>query len=241
MRTLATFISVNKSSGVRQMASKARAAFDKNAKDIERLLELHKNEGGADRGRRYGLEVLNKSAIVLLTAFWEAYCEDIAAEGLEHLVKHLKDPTNLPDALKKSVSKRLKSDVHELSVWEVSGDAWRSYLRAQFAALKESRDRKLNTPKTVQIVDLFRDSVGVEDIAASWKWAKKMTARRAKEKLDRMVTLRGSIAHRGVNEAAVTKAQVTDYFDFIKRLVAVTGGAVNSHVKAATGKPLWRK
>ena len=38
------------------------------------------------RGRRYHLEVLNKSAIVLVTSFWEAYCEDIAAEGLAHIV-----------------------------------------------------------------------------------------------------------------------------------------------------------
>jgi hypothetical protein len=222
------------------MASKARAAFDKNAKDIERLLEFHADKGGQQRGRRYGLEVLNKSAIVLLTAFWEAYCEDIAAEGLQHLVEHLKDPEKLPEALKKSVSKKLKADAHELSVWEVSGDKWKAYLRDGLVELKEQRDRKLNTPKKGDIVGLFRDTVGIEDVSASWKWAKKMTAKRAGEKLDKMVTLRGAIAHRGANEKSVTKAQVTDYFEFIKLLVSKTGGAVNSHVKAATGKPLWR-
>jgi hypothetical protein len=72
------------------MASKARSAFDQNAADIQRLLDLHQRVGGDSRGRRYGLEVLNKSAIVLITAFWEAYCEDLAAEGLEHIVKHAK-------------------------------------------------------------------------------------------------------------------------------------------------------
>lgn len=39
---------------------------------------------GTARGRRFDLEVLNKSAIVLITSYWEAYCEDIAAEALDH-------------------------------------------------------------------------------------------------------------------------------------------------------------
>jgi RiboL-PSP-HEPN len=68
------------------MPSKARIAFRENVKDVQRLLDLHKDKGGIAQGRRYGLEVLNKSAIVLLTSFWEAYCEDIAAEALEHIV-----------------------------------------------------------------------------------------------------------------------------------------------------------
>ena len=46
--------------------SNAYKAFQKNMEDIERLLELHTQEGGSEPGRRYGLEVLNKSAIVLI-------------------------------------------------------------------------------------------------------------------------------------------------------------------------------
>lgn len=57
-----------------------------NAEDIGRLLELHQDKGGTLKGRRFGVEVLNKSAIVLLTSFREAYCEDVAAEALDHVV-----------------------------------------------------------------------------------------------------------------------------------------------------------
>jgi len=53
------------------MPSKARKAFDENAKDIEKLLRLHEQEGGTAKGRRFGLEVLNKSAIVLITSYWK--------------------------------------------------------------------------------------------------------------------------------------------------------------------------
>lgn len=221
------------------MASRARASFDKNAEDIQQLLNLHSLKGGTNRGRRHGLEVLNKSGIVLLSAFWEAYCEDIASEALDHLIKHLKDPQMLPEALRKVVAKQLKAEPHDLAVWQVSGDGWKSYLRSRFDSMKEQRDRQLNTPKTNQIITLFREFVGIEDISKNWNLTRNMTVKRACSKLDDMVTLRGAIAHRGTGTASVTKAQVTDYFDFIKKLVAKTGGTVNTHVKVATGRPLW--
>ena len=39
------------------MASKARQAFDRNVKDVERLLAVHVDVGGDAQDRRYGLEV----------------------------------------------------------------------------------------------------------------------------------------------------------------------------------------
>ena len=69
------------------MAAKARHAFDQSAKDIERLLEIHQALGGDAKGRRHRLEVLNKSAVVLITAIWEAYCENLAAEALRNIIK----------------------------------------------------------------------------------------------------------------------------------------------------------
>lgn len=144
------------------MASAARKAFDKNVKDIERLLELHNQIGGAQKGRRYGLEVLNKSAIVLITAFWEAYCEDVASEGLAHIVKHAKSADALPTELKKQVAAELKKHNHELELWKVADDGWRKYLGDRLEALRETRDRKLNTPKTANIDALFLSAVGID-------------------------------------------------------------------------------
>ncbi|KAA0916156.1 hypothetical protein FLO80_10545 [Aquicoccus porphyridii] len=221
------------------MASKARAAFDKNAKDIERLLKVHEEIGGTGPGRRYGLEVLNKSAIVLITAFWEAYCEDVAAEGLAHIIKHAKTADALPTELKKLVAKKLKKEAHELEVWKIADEGWRAYLTVHLEQLKEERDRRLNTPKTDQINELFKTAVGIEKMSSHWYWPKKMKADRATQKLDEYVTLRGAIAHRGQHDTSVTKKNVTDYFEFVQALVGKTGGQVNTHVKKVTGKPLW--
>jgi RiboL-PSP-HEPN len=105
--------------------------------------------------------------------------------------------------------------------------------------MKSERDKKLNTPKTQQIDTLFREALGIEKVSNHWKWPKKMTVARATKKLDEMVTLRGAIAHRGSPSSSVTKAKVVDYFKFIKKVTALTGGEVNRHVKTTTGKALW--
>jgi len=221
------------------MPSKARTSFDENLEDIKRLLDLHEKEGGSTRGRRYGLEVLNKSAIVLITSYWEAYCEDIAAEALEHIVKHAKSSEVLPIALKKQIAKELEQNKNELAIWEVSDDKWRLYLKTRLSNLQEIRNRKLNTPKSNDIDKLFEEAVGITKISSSWNWPKNMTVMRACEKLDRFVTLRGSIAHRGKSSKSIKKADVLDYLEFVKQLAGKTGGKVNSHVRDVTGRSLW--
>lgn len=220
------------------MPSKARKAFDANAEDIDRLLEIHRNLGGDSRGRRYQLEVLNKSAIVLITAFWEAYCEDLAAEALAHIVKHSKTASALSKEIKQQIARELESDKHDLAVWNLSDDGWRKVLRDRLARLQDERNRRLNTPRAENIDALFLTAVGIAEVSKSWKWHR-MTIAQARNKLDRYVTLRGEIAHRGTALRSCTKSQVEDYFSFIKRVVAKTGGRVNSQVRRTTGKPLW--
>ena len=138
------------------MPSKARFKFNANADDIGRLLEIHKDLGGDKKGRRFRLEVLNKSAIVLITAIWEAYCEDLAKEALEHIVKNAPDSTALPKELKKRIAKELKEDKNEVMVWTLADPGWRIVLTKRLSNLAEERNRKLNTPKAQNIIDLFR-------------------------------------------------------------------------------------
>lgn len=220
------------------MSSKARKAFDRNAEDVDRLLEIHQNLGGDAQGRRFRLEVLNKSAIILITAFWEAYCEDIAAEALEHVINHVPTASELPKELKKRIAKELKANPNEIAIWDLADDGWKAKVKTRLAALTEERNRKLNTPKSANIDDLFSDAIGLIKVSDGWYW-QKMSSENAKHKLDTYVSLRGSIAHRGVGSSSCTKSQVQDYFGHVKELVAKTGGKVNSFVKEITQKGLW--
>jgi hypothetical protein len=115
---------------------------------------------------------------------------------------------------------------------------WKRYVNDRLEEFKKNRNRDFNTPKTEQINDLFLRAIGIERISVSWKWPKKMTVKRATEKLDKYVSLRGDIAHRGKGLASVKKSEVRDFFEFIEKLAARTGDAVDAHVKEITGKPL---
>jgi hypothetical protein len=221
------------------MPSNARKAFDENLKDIDALLKLHAEKGGASPGRRYGLEVLNKTAVVLLTSFWEAYCEDIAEEALECIVTHAPSSDVLPKEIKKLIAVRLKADANELAVWNISDNKWRQLLKDNLASLQEARNRRLNTPKAKNIDELFKSAIGLAKVSSGWKWANKLPADKAAAKLDKFVELRGEIAHRGKAKISVKKAQVVDYLEFIRNVAAKTGGSVNAHVKKITGQTLW--
>lgn len=220
------------------MASSARIAFDRNAKDVKRLLEIHADVGGDAQGRRFGLEVLNKSAIVLITAIWEAYCEDIAAEALEHLVANTSKGVTLPKELRKKIAAEIRKDQNELAMWDLADKGWQARVCARLQAMTVERNRRLNTPKAEHIDELFANALGLSNVSSSWKW-KRMSSGRAKEKLDKFVALRGAIAHRGAAASGVKKSHVQDYFKHVQRLVGKTGGAVNAHVRHCTGKPLW--
>lgn len=220
------------------MASAARRAFDNNCGDILRLREIHGELVGVGRGRKYQVEVLHKASIVLLTAFWEAYCEDIAAEALQFLVDHAADATALPKELRKQIAKELSADVDDLAVWRLADAGWRPLLQARLADLQAERNRRLNTPKTAQIDELFLKAVGISTMSSSWRWDR-TTAAAARTKLDKFVELRGSIAHRGAASTSVRKLDVTNYYELVRRLVGKTGGRVKSEMRKATGKSMW--
>jgi hypothetical protein len=220
------------------MASKARHAFDESCLDINRLLEIHSQLGGSGQGRRYQLEVLNKSAVVLITAIWEAYCEDIVAEGIEHLVAHSTNASVLSKSIRKTIAKELKEDRNELAVWQIADNGWKAVLQSRLTHMNQTRARSLNTPKAENINGLFSEALGIDEIFKTWNW-KKMSSIQAAKKLDDYVTLRGDIAHRGAGQQSVTKWQVEDFLNHVKRLVGKTGKQVNKYVKDATGKELW--
>jgi hypothetical protein len=221
------------------VASAARKAFDKNCLDIQRLLDIHARLTGTAPGRRSDVEVLNKSAIVLITAFWEAYCEDLAAEALRHLITAGKDASCVPVDLRKQVVKEFKQPgANELAAWNLADNGWRTLLQARLTTLQAARNRNLNTPKTAEINQLFLRATGEPEVSRAWYWTS-MTRERAAQKLDDYVTLRGEVAHRGAAAAGVQKPVVEAYYNHVRRLVSKTGGRLNTHCRKATGKALF--
>jgi hypothetical protein len=218
------------------MSSRALATYDRSRKDVEELLTLHAERGGDLPGRRWdpALEVLNKSAIVLITALWEAYCEDVVAEALEHILQH-GSLDALPKSLRQQVAEELKKDLNELAVWQLAGDGWRSLLLDRLAKMREDRNWNFNSPSTAKVNELFKRGLGMADVSACWQW-NKMKQGSAEKKLNAYIRLRGDIAHRGkASSGGVRKSQVTGYNNHVSHLVTLTDAAVDTFVEQTTG------
>lgn len=215
--------------------SLAREAFDKNLADVNRLLDIHRRVSGHRRGRRWGVSVLNRSAIVLLCATWEAYCEDIVGEVVEHFTGHA-EARRLPAALRKKIAAEFRQ-ADGMRMWSLADDGWKAALRERLGQFKEERDRGLNTPKPQNVKALFHEHAGYEDITEAWKWQGK-SVDQAEAELIALVKLRGSIAHRVDSITTVNLRTVEKYMRLVGRLVETTDAAMQTHAQRITGEPL---
>ena len=111
------------------MPSQSQKMLKANKDDLDRLMEFHEQEAGAYPGRKRYVEVLNKSAVVLVCAAWEAYCEDIVEEAIEHLVDDCDDCNKLPNILKTTVAKRVREDAHDHAPWNLAGNGWKTEIK----------------------------------------------------------------------------------------------------------------
>ena len=102
--------------------TKARETFETNISDVQSLFDFHTELGGPGPGKKDpDLDVLSRSAFVLTTAFWEAYCEDVVIEMINRLADDLQNPNHLPDGLKRHIAKIIVKDPHDHAPWVLAG------------------------------------------------------------------------------------------------------------------------
>lgn len=208
--------------------------FEANIDEVRRLLNIHKQLAGDGPGRKVDVEVLNKSAIVLLVACWEACVEDMAAAGLDFMIRTASDHGVFPE----SVRTRVSSQKNGLKAWELAGDGWKQALRDNYQAVLKKTTGILNTPRAPEVDELFAKTIGLDDLSKSWQW-KGRTRNSAVSGLDTLITLRGAIAHRVKHTHAVRKKDVVANSDLLHYLATKSSNRVMSHIEATVGKSPW--
>jgi hypothetical protein len=224
------------------MATQQRVAhiqgLEDNVSQVKRLLEIHKTLGGTGPGRRSNLEVLNKSGVVLLVACWEAYVEDLATASFDFLFQQAKDPSVFPAGVLTLASKPLRVAADERKVWDLAGEGWRSVLQDHRESILDEYIGRLNTPKPEQVTGLFDKLVGFPNLKSHWRW-RGMSCDSSCEKLDRLVELRGSIAHRVAAAESITKPDVENHMWFLYRLAVTSSNRLRDYLQSRTGKYPW--
>jgi len=209
-----------------------------NIEEVERLFDIPTQISGKGPGYKHDVQVLNKSALVLLVACWESYIEDLAQLAFETMLKNAESPNIFPKKVLTLASKKLKDDPNETKIWDLAGDNWKNVLSNHKSDILKKYVTSLNTPRPEQINSLFKCLIGMNNISSFWYW-RGMSNENARRKLSSMVTLRGSIAHRVATSKSVTKKYVSDHSEFIKRLVIISNNRVVTYLEKQIGKEPW--
>lgn len=207
-----------------------------NLDEVRALLGIHQAIAGSTRGRKRNVEVLNKSAVVLVVACWEAYVEDLASNALGFMIDQATSHTIFP----KPVLERVASKCAGPNAWQLAGDGWKKVMRDNFSEVLAKTTGTLNTPRAPQVDELFAKTIGLASLSSTWSWPRRSQAASVKA-LDELITLRGSIAHRVQHSNSVHKSTVTAAVELVSRLAAKSTNQVRIHVHSTTGKYPWNR
>jgi len=205
-----------------------------NIVEVSNLLTIHGKITKPGPGKKHDVQILHKSAVVLLVACWEAYVEDLVQAALGFMTKNCTDHRSFP----KSVLERIASKNSGIDAWNLAGDGWKVALQTNLKEVLARTIGTLNTPKTTQVDELFKKSLGIDPLSSCWYWKGRSIAQTT-EALDALVTLRGSIAHRVTASASVQKKDVLEARDLISRLAARSSNHVRIFVHKQIGKYPW--
>ncbi len=213
-------------------------ALEENIAEVKRLLEIHRGLVGTTPGRKYKVEVLNKSSIVLLVACWEAVVEDLAEAAFNALLSSASDHSAFPFDVLCLASKSLRESGDNREVWKLAGNGWKQVLSDHKESVFKQYVGKLNSPKPKQVDGLFHSLLGMSGISSHWHW-KGMSAEQCTKALEDLIELRGSIAHRVKGSKSVTKATVRKNLKLVYRLSVITSNRVLAYVHAKTRRNPW--
>jgi hypothetical protein len=220
------------------MPSKARLAFEENQADVNQLWKIHQEFAGGGAGRKWGVDVLNRAAIVFVTAIWESFVEDLAAEAFKFLLSNAPDASKIPTKVKDAATKPIFDQKDSRKVWDLADSGWRGVLQSHEAETLRRWLGDFNTPKAAKVDELYEALLGIPGLSKSWSW-QNMSADTAKSRLDEYITVRGSIAHRAKHRETVYKDWGTAFLGHVNSIVDKCDNAVAQHLENRTGKKPW--
>lgn len=216
------------------MVRKPLETFEENLEEVKNLLAIHKITTGEKPGRRHsGFTTLNKSGVVLLVACWEAFVEDLADKTFSALLRKARGPKNFPKKVQKLIVKSLtKEGESELKVLELAEGGWKKIFNSYRSETTAKLIKGVNTPSAENIDNLFSELIGIDNLSKCWSW-RKTTPASARNRLSKLIKLRGDIAHRvkSKSEKTVRKDIVEEYLEFIKRIAMLSNNRVDLYLR----------
>lgn len=212
--------------------------FTENLKEVDQLMKIHAQITGKGRGRRANVQTLNKSAIVLTTAVWETFIEELVSASFDFMISNANDHKVIPYSVLTRASAELKNDKDARRVWELADSGWKEILRKYKRGILQKEIDYFHVPRPENINELYEKLIGFQNVTSNWKWRGKSNEQ-AKQTLNDYIDLRGSIAHKLKSDKNVLKKDVVYYRRFLNCLATITHNRVNAYLRANTRKKAW--
>lgn len=190
------------------MPTKSYARFLKNIETVDRLkgtYELIRTQRGG-RGRA-AFDHVTRSAIIFLASAFEVYVEDVLLECCNQHISFARDAKKLPHAIRSTISEYVKKESNGVSPTDLCDEGWRDV----YKKITRERTDRLNTPKKRQLMDLFTNLIGINEMDIN-------NLERIGG-LDDFISFRGELAHRVRADIYVRIDKVNEEEEDIKRLV----------------------
>ena len=212
------------------MASAAFNEFKFNILDAKRLQQAHDLMSNGDKGRK-GLGHITRSGVVMLCAAWERYNEAVIIESVKHLASQISDPQTLPKDVRLYLSEIARNSKHNLMPMMLAGEGWRS----MFITQAENETYSLNTPKSSNLIPLYKKLIGIKDVTTLWTGGA--------IPIDRIVSVRGDIAHKGRNAPYIKAIQLESYIYLVRTLTAEHDNKLCDYLKQINSSNYqpWRR
>jgi RiboL-PSP-HEPN len=203
---------------LREWVSPVFVEFQQNFKqDVEQYFSVFQAYAASTPGA-LNTGSLNRAGIVALCAYWESFVEDLLKLAL-WLCSGVKDPSKLPVALQKTVMRQLAGSKHELFGWRLAGDGWRAVIIDMIKAISDDY-AWLNAPRASNIDRRYIEYLGIQP-SLGWD-VPGLNGEDAERTLERLVALRGAIAHRGRPKERIETLDAVAYGHFIVSLAKET-------------------
>ncbi len=210
-----------------------------NFQEIDRILEIHGEISGSGPGYKHNVQVLNKSAIVLLLACWEAYIEDLAENSFKFMLSKSKKPHVFPEHVLVIAAKAIKRN--NIDIWKIANSGWKDVMESHKESILEKYTIRgaFNTPNPKNIDTLFSNLIGFTSLSRKWYWSG-MSIENSKKKLNDLIELRGNIAHRVQSSKTVTKTHVKESKLFVLRLAVISNNRITNYLQEKIDREPWR-
>jgi hypothetical protein len=161
---------------------------------------------------------INKSSIVLITASFEIFIEDLANYWFNHLIKKIQDPNDIPSRIRIGIGTKLLNTKNPKEIWKLAGPGWKAVLLNYKEETLKKETGFFNNPIPDNIDKLFLSLFGIDSITKHWKYKGKSARKTVKD----FILTRHKIVHKNANSFPPSIYYSKRYLEIIEKVAKDT-------------------